>query len=69
MKTIINNRFITIERGVDSSQSKNCWFYLQIGSTAFYFWCFWNRWWGLRYWSETSFKHNSEGTGWRLEIK
>lgn len=66
--TVIDNRFITVQRNVYSSQSKNCWLYIQVGTTAFYLWCFWNRWWGLRYWRETTAKHNTEGTGWRIEL-
>lgn len=66
--TPIDTRFITVKREILSSQSKNCWLYVQIGTTAIYFWCFWNAWHGLRYWRERTFLKNTEGTGWRIEL-
>ncbi len=45
----------SIESHVESSQSKNCWLYVQLRHTAFYLWRFWNR--------------DNEDRAWRIVIR
>lgn len=38
----MHTRLLSVNTGVYFSQSKNCWLYIQIGETAFFFW----KWFG-----------------------
>jgi hypothetical protein len=48
------NKYITISKNVASSQSKNCWLFIQLGTTAIHFW----RWWRM----------DNTDTAWRLDF-
>jgi len=50
----MKNKIVTITQNVESSQSKNCWLFIQIKTTAIYFWRFWSM--------------DNEDTAWRIEI-
>lgn len=50
----MKNKILTIQPNTHSSQSKNCWLFVQIRTTAFYFWRFWRM-------------DNTDG-GWHIEI-
>lgn len=50
----MDTKLLSIHGKVESSQSKNCWLYVQIGTTAFYFWRPW--------------RMDNTDTAWRIEI-
>jgi len=50
----MKNKILTVQPNTHSSQSKNCWLFIQLRTTAFYFWRFW--------------RMDNTDNAWRIEI-